>query len=132
MGSDDWDDIDMRYGLFASLLAFPALPACASQTADQTVTAQQVQCDVVGAENAGAAAEDICAMFREAIFEVERTDIDRIVITASSNTAAQAEAFAKDGTPIGDLGFDIMDTQLHPAAWQDFAHNFAQHLVERP
>ena len=132
MRSSDWDDVDMRYGLFASLLAFPALPACASQTADRAVTAQQVQCSVVGAENAGAAEEDICAMFREAIFEVERTDVARIVITASSTTAAQAEAFAKDGTPIGDLGFDIMDTQLHPAAWQDFAHNFAQHLVGQP
>ena len=129
MGSDDWDDNDMRYALFASLLAFPALPACASQTADRAVTAQQVQCSVVGVENAGAAEDDICAMFREAIFEARRTDVDRIVITAASSTAAQAEAFAKDGTPIGDLGFDIMDTRLHPAAWQEFAHTFAQHLV---
>ena len=105
-----------------------AVAGCSAQPVEKSDVYQPVACSLEGAEQSGAAADDVCAMFRDALVRSKRHDVVSITLTAQNPRQAGVRAISTDGKTVVELGFRVMDSTLTLAAWQDFARNFEREL----
>ena len=73
--------------------------------------------------------DEICASFARAL-EESGTGMDvELEVSALSPRTARAVAKGHDGAVLMSRDFDVMDAELNPAIWRDFAGQFARELT---
>ena len=122
-----------RYALFAGLAA----AACAGASPDtgaHAVTTAEISCTLEGANFAGVVADEACGIFRRALAEEGALTAGNrysVALTARSADSAGAVVSDADGTVIADLDFDVMDTPLSAASWEQFARGVAREVARK-
>ncbi len=120
-----------------ALLAGLAAVACAGASPDSgahPVSGGAKACTLEGEAFAGISADRACDIFRQALAAEAGPDAAkryRIVLTARSADSARAVVSDNGGAVIVDLDFDVMDTALSPATWEQFARAVAREVARK-
>lgn len=88
----------------------------------------EISCTLKGEAQAGASSEEICALFVEAMKEAGQADVERIALTALSETRAKAVALDHSGNTLADLDYAIMDRELALDSWNNLARSLLREL----
>lgn len=115
----------MRQAFLAALFA---LPVCGSTTGSETMMGKPTACEVTGVKYTALETEEICRLFLDAVHDAGRHDVVAIEVAALSPTSARVVATDSEDEKLAELDFDIMDRELGPAAWRDFATALGRHL----
>ena len=103
--------------------------ACTVKAEAPSVHSVDMNCTVTGEKHAGASVDEICASFARAL-EESGTGMDvELEVSALSPRTARAVAKGHDGAVLMSRDFDVMDAELNPAIWRDFAGQFARELT---